>query len=102
MYQQMWKILSHMSTALISSGDKKVRTIDDIINLDFIFDISLDEKSHIFWFMTFCTIPWLVQNICVLCSIKFIKDCDGTKYLVFLENMIPNAFNLSSAWFLVY
>ena len=37
-----------MSTALISSGDKKVRTIDDIINIDFIFDISLDEKSHIF------------------------------------------------------
>ena len=86
-YQQMWKILSHMSTALISSGDKKVRNIVDIINIkDFNFDISSDEKSNeIFWYTTFCTMPWLVQNICVLCSIKFIRYHDGTKYLIFFE-----------------
>ena len=36
-----------MSTALISSGDKKVRNIVDIINIkDFNFDISSDEKSN--------------------------------------------------------
>ena len=46
---------------------------DDIIKIeDFDFDnISIDKNNvKIFWFITFYTKFWLVQNHCVLGSIK--------------------------------
>ena len=62
----------------------------------------------IFWFMTFRTKLWSVQNVCVLCSIKYyallefmsfiikniIRVYDGTRYLVLFGSEKKNIYSM--------